>query len=243
MNLNYNHDQPHFVPMHNEESVAQIAVHDNHPLSFEELKIRANHSNKICQIIDYEKCAQVYFNPKAEDYFGVNNHVLNELGFMYMYKYLHPENYNVINTHLTYFSDARNYNKVLSHLYYVNTKKGYRWMYNSTKVVTLSNTGMPKYVFTSGIDVADSLTGKDKHKLLEKFMPSIKHNEGNFHALSSREKEIFRLIVREKSSIEIAELLKITPATADTHRNNIIQKLNVKSSVGFVKYALMYDCY
>ena len=49
------------------------------------------------------------------------------------------------------------------------------------------------------------------------------------------------MIIKEKSSIEIGNILDISSTTVDTHRNNIIKKLQVKSSVGLVKYAIMFD--
>lgn len=56
--------------------------------------------------------------------------------------------------------------------------------------------------------------------------------------LSSREIEILRLIVEGLSSAEIGERLFISPRTVDTHRNNMIQKLQVNGIVGLVKFAL-----
>lgn len=57
-------------------------------------------------------------------------------------------------------------------------------------------------------------------------------------ALSSRELEIIKLISNEFSSVEIAEKLFISPATVETHRHNIMKKLDVHNSVGVVKYAI-----
>lgn len=56
--------------------------------------------------------------------------------------------------------------------------------------------------------------------------------------LTKRETQIVDLLVDEKSSIEIASLLHISPGTVETHRHNILKKLNVKSTIGVVKYAL-----
>ena len=59
--------------------------------------------------------------------------------------------------------------------------------------------------------------------------------------LTGREREILNLIASEMTSIEIAEALHIEPSTVDTHRKHLIQKLNVKSSIGLVKYALIFN--
>jgi DNA-binding NarL/FixJ family response regulator len=57
-------------------------------------------------------------------------------------------------------------------------------------------------------------------------------------ALSNRELEIIKLIVKEFTTAQIAEKLFISPRTVDTHRKNIIQKVNSKSLVGLIKFAL-----
>lgn len=57
-------------------------------------------------------------------------------------------------------------------------------------------------------------------------------------ALTLREKEILRLYVEGLSNHEIGEKLNISPRTVETHKNNIMQKFNFKSTVEMVKYAL-----
>ncbi|PBJ14250.1 response regulator transcription factor [Flavobacterium sp. ACN6] len=56
--------------------------------------------------------------------------------------------------------------------------------------------------------------------------------------LSPRELEIIILIALEYSGKEISEKLFISSHTVETHRKNIMKKLNIKSSIGLVKYAL-----
>ncbi|MFH6995292.1 response regulator [Flavobacterium sp. FlaQc-48] len=56
--------------------------------------------------------------------------------------------------------------------------------------------------------------------------------------LSSREIEIITLIALEYSGKEISEELFISSHTVETHRKNILKKLNIKSTIGIVKYAL-----
>jgi DNA-binding NarL/FixJ family response regulator len=56
--------------------------------------------------------------------------------------------------------------------------------------------------------------------------------------LSEREIEIITLIAKELSTNEIAEQLFLSPATVETHRHNILKKLNMKNSIGLVKFAI-----
>ncbi len=56
--------------------------------------------------------------------------------------------------------------------------------------------------------------------------------------LSNREKEILHLIANGSTSKEIAETLFIAKTTVDTHRKNMIRKLNLKGGNELVKYAI-----
>ena len=56
--------------------------------------------------------------------------------------------------------------------------------------------------------------------------------------LSTREKEILRLIGEGKSSIEISELLFIGKSTVDTHRKNILRKLNIHGKTDLIRFAV-----
>ncbi|HIS87092.1 MAG TPA: response regulator transcription factor [Candidatus Caccenecus avistercoris] len=52
--------------------------------------------------------------------------------------------------------------------------------------------------------------------------------------LTNREKEVFELLVLNKSTKEIADLLKISEKTVRNHISNTIQKLGVKGRAGAV---------
>jgi DNA-binding NarL/FixJ family response regulator len=56
--------------------------------------------------------------------------------------------------------------------------------------------------------------------------------------LTIRETEILRLYTEGMSNQEIAEKLNISIRTVETHKNNIMQKYNFKSTVELVKFAI-----
>jgi DNA-binding NarL/FixJ family response regulator len=49
------------------------------------------------------------------------------------------------------------------------------------------------------------------------------------HELTSREKEVVKLIIEGKKSTEIADALFISVKTVNKHRSNILEKLNLKN--------------
>jgi DNA-binding NarL/FixJ family response regulator len=56
--------------------------------------------------------------------------------------------------------------------------------------------------------------------------------------LTPREREIVQLIAEGKATKEVAELLGISVKTADTHRTNLMRKLNLHSAADVVRYAI-----
>ena len=63
---------------------------------------------------------------------------------------------------------------------------------------------------------------------------NIKDDFSLKYKLTDREKEIIKQILEQKSNVEIGESLLISKRTVETHRKNIMLKLDVKNSVGIV---------
>jgi DNA-binding NarL/FixJ family response regulator len=58
-----------------------------------------------------------------------------------------------------------------------------------------------------------------------------------YDALSEREREVLQLVAEGKSSKEIADVLSISPATVETHRAHLLQKLGLRNTAEVVRYA------
>ncbi len=58
-----------------------------------------------------------------------------------------------------------------------------------------------------------------------------------YDALSEREREVLQLVAEGRSTKEIAEILSISPATVETHRAHVLQKLALKNTASVVLYA------
>jgi DNA-binding CsgD family transcriptional regulator len=56
--------------------------------------------------------------------------------------------------------------------------------------------------------------------------------------LSPREREVVQLVSEGKASKEVAAILHVTLATAETHRSNIMRKLEIHSIAELVLYAV-----
>jgi two-component system, NarL family, response regulator NreC len=58
-----------------------------------------------------------------------------------------------------------------------------------------------------------------------------------YDALSEREREVLQLVAEGRSSKEIADLLSISPATVETHRTHVLQKLGLRNTAEVVRFA------
>ena len=76
--------------------------------------------------------------------------------------------------------------------------------------------------------------------LLDDFVLQMKQRglKDSYDLLTDREKEIFQLLAEGKSNKDVATLLSLSPYTVETHRTNIMQKLDLHSSVDLVLYAV-----
>jgi DNA-binding NarL/FixJ family response regulator len=61
--------------------------------------------------------------------------------------------------------------------------------------------------------------------------------DANYSSLTPREQEILRQLAEGLSSKEIAEMLFISPKTVENHRANIMNKLDLHSTIELVRYA------
>jgi two-component system response regulator NreC len=80
------------------------------------------------------------------------------------------------------------------------------------------------------------------HLLLNRYISSLKTDDlsqnANLESLSSRQIEILKLWGESHSNQEIADKFFISVRTVESHKNHIMQKLNLKSTVDMVKFAI-----
>jgi DNA-binding NarL/FixJ family response regulator len=58
------------------------------------------------------------------------------------------------------------------------------------------------------------------------------------HMLTSREQEVLRMLADGKRVKEVAHLLNISAKTVESHRQNIMDKLEIHSTIELTRYAL-----
>ncbi|HXW04664.1 MAG TPA: response regulator transcription factor [Vicinamibacterales bacterium] len=60
----------------------------------------------------------------------------------------------------------------------------------------------------------------------------------SYHLLTDREKEVLQLLAEGRSNKEVATLLDVGLSTVETHRANLMQKLNLHNTAEIVLYAV-----
>lgn len=75
-------------------------------------------------------------------------------------------------------------------------------------------------------------------KVQRVLLQSYNDKQNNIPLLTRRENEILVLISDGKTTNEIAENLFISPSTVETHRKNLIQKLEVNNVAALIKKAI-----
>jgi len=87
------------------------------------------------------------------------------------------------------------------------------------------------FYFNENVNLA--LLKKVLHKTKQQIKPTLK----NEVQLNDRELEVLKLICNEQNTQEISEQVFLSPRTVEGIRQKLLEKLNVKNSVGIVLYA------
>ncbi|MGZ2372002.1 response regulator [Ancylomarina sp. YFZ004] len=66
-------------------------------------------------------------------------------------------------------------------------------------------------------------------------------NEKPEQNLTKREIEIIKLLANDLSNHQVSDELNISLRTVETHRRNLMQKLNLKSAVALVRFAIKHN--
>ncbi|MDX2150268.1 MAG: response regulator transcription factor [Bryobacteraceae bacterium] len=76
--------------------------------------------------------------------------------------------------------------------------------------------------------------------LLEDYVRMLRQNnqQDSYDLLTEREREVLQLLAQGKTNKEAAQLLDLSPHTIESHRTNLMQKLNLHNTAEIVLYAV-----
>ena len=91
-----------------------------------------------------------------------------------------------------------------------------------------------KTVFDGKKYLSDEIT----EKLIDDYLDKETSNNNHNKKLTNRELEVLKLFCEGKSTREISEQIFVSIKTVGTHKQHILEKLNLKTTVDMIKYAL-----
>ena len=81
-------------------------------------------------------------------------------------------------------------------------------------------------------------TPKVAQKVRDGHLGKMPKADEEFSPITARQREVLQLLAEGKSSKEVASILGITFKTAETHRSNLMRRLNCHSVMELVRYAI-----
>jgi len=82
------------------------------------------------------------------------------------------------------------------------------------------------------------LSGPAGQEMVAEYVKPLLQNQRPGGVMTQRERELARLLSDGYSSKEAADILDISPKTAETHRASIMKKLNARNVTDIVKYCI-----
>jgi DNA-binding CsgD family transcriptional regulator len=175
---------------------------------------------------DVEQNKPLCVNNAFKNYFLLeNNHISSQINCSFYYNNIHPNNLVILAQAIKFIQQN---NAADLHLFLTVRKNKTEWVnfYSVSKVIKYTTKKKPKYLLTI-LEETDKLPKK-----LNTQLSTYKAN------ISTTEQKIIRFLIQDLSTKEMADKLNVSVNTINTHRQNLIKKLEVKSSHGLVKKAL-----
>jgi DNA-binding CsgD family transcriptional regulator len=175
---------------------------------------------------DVEHNKPICVNNTFKNYFLLEyNHISNQNNCSFYYNNIHPNNL-VILAQAIKFIQQNNSTDLHLFLTIKNNKSEWINFYSVSKVIKYTVKNKPKYLLTIFEEI---------DKLPKKLNTQLSTYKAN---ISTTEQKIIRYLMQDLSTKEMADKLHVSVNTINTHRQNLIKKLEVKSSHGLVKKAM-----
>lgn len=227
------------VPIHDCNSLLQKKIDEKIA------EIRAVEKNLPCAIIihDIRDSTVVYMSEKAAEGLGTTLEELREMGTEYHTKFFNPEDAKDYVPKILGLLERNNDDEIVSFFQQVrkSPQDGWNWYLSSIKIILWDDHANPVLTLTTSIplDAQHHIAAKAERLLEENNF--LRKNYHLFSQLTGREKEILRRMALGQSSLQIAEELHISEATANTHRRNIRQKINAITAYDITRFAQAFD--
>jgi DNA-binding CsgD family transcriptional regulator len=207
--------------------------------------IKSIENNLPAMIIvhDIRDSTVVYMSEMALRGLGVTLQELLDLGLEYHQRFFNPEDAKDYVPKILGLLERNNDDEIVSFFQQVRQMPNMEWAWflSSIKILLRDKNNQPVLTLTTSIplDAQHHIAAKSQRILDENNF--LRSNLHIFSKLSTREKEVLKLLALGHSSGEISETLFISDMTATTHRRNIKEKLKAKSQYDYIRFAHAFD--
>lgn len=202
----------------------KVAITDDHPIVIEGIKMMLKPNKDICIAQSFNNITEMFGGLNQEIQILLLDINLPDGNGIVACKELLDRFPNLKIIALTNFEDVSFIKQIIK-----NGAKGY----------LLKNTGKNELIeaVKTVLNGELYLQQNIKELLLNESFGKATTSSFFIPKLTSREKEILELIIKEYTTEEMANKLFLSAKTIESHRSNLIQKLGVKNSAGLVRVA------
>lgn len=193
-------------------------------------------------VSDVDLFRPAYLNKACRQFTDIKYSQLKNLNNSFYYKFVHAESHQIVSLGVAHFMSQPQKPYYVCYKLVPNSKES-RWAYLATHTLSFKKTdpGSMEFMISAFIDIPD---------VISSFSDNISHHKRDIHndmsimleSLTKREREMLLLIGEEHSVEKISEIMNVAPNTVKTYRQNIMEKLGVKSGVGLGKFACALAC-
>lgn len=208
--------------------------------SMEHLQMCANLLPALVFAIDLKKRKLIFQNKRMEEFTSIQTNYAVKSGGAYWTKVLHPDASTFLDE-LTYFFQEHPRETYNAFFRLKLKKQKWGWIYGAFSLLPGEGQDVSHYLIAIGLDVSQLTLPHQSLDLYLEEMNFFKDNCRKFEALTPREKEVLKLINEQRTNQEIAVELSISKQTVQTHRKNVIKKLEVSNSIGLAHYGRFFE--
>jgi DNA-binding CsgD family transcriptional regulator len=224
----------------NSIEVAEISAQTEEKLAFYQ-KIMDNlpavvYINEFKMQGNLSSFRNVWSNRFAQEFIGYSQDEVDILGFRFFENDLHPDDLEIIKTSTESLSTPIRFYPFLHRLKPRDSNE-YKWMYGNGKIIGFDEKGLPNTFLNVVVEISNFMHTENQLTTALKEISQLK-NELRLKSVTKREKEILGLIAKGNTDKKISEILHISMATAKTHRNKLIRKLDLNNTASLVAFAV-----
>ncbi|HNW97758.1 MAG TPA: LuxR C-terminal-related transcriptional regulator [Bacteroidales bacterium] len=194
-------------------------------------------ANVLIHIDDLNTSKMIWGNHKQFiDILGFSPDDIVAMGIDYLANYYHPDDFDKVNETISFFLNDKG--EKHSTLFRIKHKNG-EWLklYTTRTLFKRTSEGKPWLVLAVSVNLSTPVdTGAKIEELLKENM-RLK-NQLLLRSITRREEDVLRLIANGFSNKEISTKLIISVNTVDSHRKNLLKKLNLKNVASLVCFAV-----